>query len=166
MRPGSIAARRTSNNINNINNNINNKQQQTTNNEQRNNESWRFRGRAVLSVCFAPAVRGLAFLLRTRLHARRFWKGRSIFSRATENGPAFRECFVCTNKHTAKCRPSSRLPPRSECTAQGGRWGSAYWAAPPHGCDQLERRWSAPAYSGAYSGCLSAPAVSIRRLSQ
>ena len=43
------------------------------------------------------------------------------FQSATENGPAFCECFVRTNKHTAKCRPScgcgltrgSRLPRRS-----------------------------------------------------
>ena len=28
------------------------------------------------------------------LSARRSWQGRSIFSRATENGPALRECFV------------------------------------------------------------------------
>ena len=34
------------------------------------------------------------------------WKGRSIFSRATKNGPAFCECFVCTNKYTAKYWPS------------------------------------------------------------
>ena len=56
----------------------------------------------------ANAVRGggLALLLSTRLYARRLWKGRSIFSRATENGPAFCECFVCTKKCTAKCRPS------------------------------------------------------------
>ena len=26
----------------------------------------------------------------------------AIFSRATKNGPAFRECFVCTKKHTAE----------------------------------------------------------------
>ena len=42
------------------------------------------------------------------LNARRLWKGRFIFSRATENGPACRACFVCTNKYTEKCRPSSR----------------------------------------------------------
>ena len=39
---------------------------------------------------------------------RELWKGRSIFSRATENGPengpVFCECFACTNKYTAKCR--------------------------------------------------------------
>ena len=35
------------------------------------------------------AIRGLALLLRMRLYARRVWKGRSIFNRATENGPAF-----------------------------------------------------------------------------
>ena len=40
------------------------------------------------------------------LYARRLWKDRSIVSRATENGPAFRECLVCTNKSTAKCRSS------------------------------------------------------------
>ena len=39
-----------------------------------------------------------------------YGKGRSIFSRATENGPAFCECFVCTDKDTATCRPSSRIP--------------------------------------------------------
>ena len=52
------------------------------------------------------AVRGLALLLWTRLHATRSWTGGSIFSRATENGLAFCECFVCTNTYTAKCRPS------------------------------------------------------------
>ena len=30
------------------------------------------------------------------VNARRLWKGRSIFSRATENGPAFSVCFACT----------------------------------------------------------------------
>ena len=30
-----------------------------------------------------------------------------MFSRATEHRPAFCECYVCTSKHTAKCRPSS-----------------------------------------------------------
>ena len=40
------------------------------------------------------------------VNARQAWKGRSIFSRATENVPAFCECFVCTNKYTVKCRPS------------------------------------------------------------
>ena len=34
----------------------------------------------------------------SRLYARRLWKGRSIFSRATENGPAFCGCFVCTQR--------------------------------------------------------------------
>ena len=57
------------------------------------------------------AVRGLA-LPPVKLHARRLWKGRSIVSRATESGPAFRECFVCTNRYTAKCRPSK--PPAAQ----------------------------------------------------
>ena len=43
--------------------------------------------------------------------ARRFWKGRSIFSRATESGPAVCEYLVCTNERTAKCRPSSSPSP-------------------------------------------------------
>ena len=32
------------------------------------------------------------------VNARRLWKGRSIFSRATENGPDFCECFVCAQR--------------------------------------------------------------------
>ena len=60
--------------------------------------------RALVRIAGGP--RGLALLLWTRLCARRLWRGRSVFSRATENGPAFRECFVCTHKCTAKCRPS------------------------------------------------------------
>ena len=44
--------------------------------------------------CFVPVFRarfkraGTSFV-----HARKLWKGRSIFSRSTENGPAFCECF-------------------------------------------------------------------------
>ena len=34
------------------------------------------------------------------VNMRRSWKGRSIFSRATEDGPAFCECCVCTDKYT------------------------------------------------------------------
>ena len=65
-------------------------------------DSWRIVG----------TLRGLALLLWTRLSARWLWKGRSIFSRATENGPAFCELCVCTNKYTAKCRPSWYLAVR------------------------------------------------------
>ena len=36
-----------------------------------------------------------------------------IFSRATENGPAFRECLVCTNKYTAQYRPSAQFSRRT-----------------------------------------------------
>ena len=32
------------------------------------------------------------------MNARRSWKGRSIFCRATENGPTFCEWFVCTQR--------------------------------------------------------------------
>ena len=39
-------------------------------------------------------------------YASRLWKGRSVSSRATGNGPAFCECFVCANKCTAKYRAS------------------------------------------------------------
>ena len=52
-------------------------------------------------LCDPAASGGPALLLWMRFYARRVWKGRSIFGRATENGPAFCECFVCTNKYTA-----------------------------------------------------------------
>ena len=51
---------------------------------------------------------------------RRLWKGRPIFSRATENGPAFRVSFVCADKHTAKCRPSYRSGCLDACCARLG----------------------------------------------
>ena len=40
------------------------------------------------------------------VHARRLWKGSSISSRATENGPAFCECFVCAQRSAG---PLARL---------------------------------------------------------
>ena len=44
------------------------------------------------------------------VNARRLWKGRSIFSRATENGPAFCERFVCAQRSASPLyRPIPRL---------------------------------------------------------
>ena len=42
------------------------------------------------------------------VNARRLWKGRSIFSRATENGPAFCGCFVCTQRSAGPLAPIGR----------------------------------------------------------
>ena len=48
------------------------------------------------STCLRTKRAGTSSLW-TRLYARRLWRGRSIFSRATENGPAFFGMFcVCT----------------------------------------------------------------------
>ena len=61
---------------------------------------------AIFSSSVGLFLRGLALLLRARFYVGRLWKGKSIFSLTTENGPAFCECLLCTNKYTAKCRPS------------------------------------------------------------
>ena len=65
------------------------------------------------------------------LSARRLWKGRSIFSRATENGPA--SCAGVHNQYTAKkCRPSYRGRPSQESPPRGkfkSRSGAARFAA-------------------------------------
>ena len=67
------------------------------------------------------------------VNARRFWKGRPIFSRATENGPAFRAMF---RVHTAKCRPSLGSP-GWVCVCGGGRGGG--------GCLGLDKALGRPA---------------------
>ena len=74
----------------------------------------------------------LALLLRTRLYARRLWIGRFIFSRATESGTAFCECFVCTTKYTAKCRPSwqAAFLARKQCRAFSNKCRSGTRAVP------------------------------------
>ena len=41
----------------------------------------------------------------SRLYARRLWKGRSIYSRATEKGPAFCECFVRAQRRASPLGP-------------------------------------------------------------
>ena len=59
-------------------------------------------------------TRGLALLMLTRLHTRRsLWKGSSIFSRATENGPAFLAMIcVCTNTGTQRSAgPFTQITP-------------------------------------------------------
>ena len=56
---------------------------------------------------------GWPLLLWTRLYARRLWKGR------------FCECVVCTNKHTAKCRPSWA---GGTALRNGDCWLSRGWA--------------------------------------
>ena len=82
------------------------------------------------------------------LSSRRVWKGRSVFSRATENGPAFCEYFVCTNKYTAALTHHtirSGMPDLSasgRCTAAErsvfdwgvrglGRWSRSSRSPPP-----------------------------------
>ena len=54
---------------------------------------------------------------------RRLWKGRSIFSRATENGPAFCVNICVCKQDGAKCRPScnSYKPWRSSCNKPLGQ---------------------------------------------
>ena len=42
---------------------------------------------------------------------------RQVHFRATENGPAFCEFCVCTNKYSAKCRPSQCSSARAESPA-------------------------------------------------
>ena len=45
----------------------------------------------------------------SRVNARRFWKGRSISSPATENGPAFCERFVCTQRSAGPLNAAVRV---------------------------------------------------------
>ena len=59
-----------------------------------------------------------------QLYAGRLWKGRSILSRATENGPAFRECFVRTQRSAGPLlRSRSNTSTENAAARCLTRWG-------------------------------------------
>ena len=117
------------------------------------------------------------------VHARRFWKGRSVFSRATENGPAFLWMFcVCKQAHSEVpallLQPPHFISPSASGSigpqrATGGAgWVSAMLlrtVTPPEpACPQTSTQRSAVGRTGVHSAapCESVTQVVAQRTSR
>ena len=68
------------------------------------------------------------------VNARRLWKRRSICSRATENGPAFREWFVCTQQSAGPLAPPTFGRCFNRCQQASHVHGQIWWCAHPLLC--------------------------------